>query len=548
MKEINKETLIDAFESAANFLVHKKEEVNELNVFPVPDGDTGTNMSMTVKSAIKQMKEGNPKTAGDVAMLASRGALMGARGNSGVILSQLFRGFSESVKDLEIIDVQALALALKKASEMTYLAVMKPTEGTILTVGREAADYGLRIAKKHKEIIPFAKEVLEAANKSLENTPNLLPVLKEAGVVDAGGKGLCVILEGAILALEGKKFEEADASEPTAKKNLVQKRESISTDTIAFGYCTEFIVTTEKNGVEALKEKLTPLGDSLLVVGDDKMIKVHVHTNDPGKALQFGLEHGFLKDIKIDNMRLQHEEILFTEEQVESTQKEEISSEDPMKKYGFVAVSSGEGIEELFKNLGVDYVVTGGQTMNPSTEDLLEGVRKTNAENVFILPNNSNIIMAANAAKVIAECNVMVIESKSIPQGVSACLVFNEELDPEENFETMVEAIGEIKTAQVTYAVRDTDMNGVKIHKDDFIGISGKDILFSSKELKETTLETIKKLIDEDTSLLTIYSGMDTKEEEVEELMEEVEELYDDIDVEIVVGKQPIYFYLLSAE
>lgn len=548
MKEINKEILIDAFESAANFLVHKKEEVNELNVFPVPDGDTGTNMSMTVKSAIKQMKEGNPKTAGDVAMLASRGALMGARGNSGVILSQLFRGFSESVKDLEIIDVQALALALKKASEMTYLAVMKPTEGTILTVGRETADYGLRIAKKHKEIIPFAKEVLEAANKSLENTPNLLPVLKEAGVVDAGGKGLCVILEGAILALEGKKFEEADASEPTAKKNLVQKRESISTDTIAFGYCTEFIVTTEKNGVEALKEKLTPLGDSLLVVGDDKMIKVHVHTNDPGKALQFGLEHGFLKDIKIDNMRLQHEEILFTEEQVESTQKEEISSEDPMKKYGFVAVSSGEGIEELFKNLGVDYVVTGGQTMNPSTEDLLEGVRKTNAENVFILPNNNNIIMAANAAKVIAECNVMVIESKSIPQGVSACLVFNEELDPEENFETMVEAIGEIKTAQVTYAVRDTDMNGVKIHKDDFIGISGKDIVFSSKELKETTLETIKKLIDEDTSLLTIYSGMDTKEEEVEELMEEVEELYDDIDVEIVVGKQPIYFYLLSAE
>lgn len=552
MKEINKEQLVDALESAVNYLIYNKEKVNELNVFPVPDGDTGTNMSMTVQSALKQLKAGQPNDAGEVAQLASRGALMGARGNSGVILSQLFRGFSESLKGVKTIDVQTLAVACKRASEMTYLAVMKPTEGTILTVGREAADYGLKIAKKHKDIISFSKELLEAAKKSLNNTPNLLPVLKEAGVVDAGGMGLVVILEGALMALEGKKFifnEEEKGNIPVSKKES-SGIGSLSSEDITFGYCTEFMVTSEKNQVEELKSNLKDLGDCLLVVGDDHLIKVHVHTNDPGLALQRGLEIGPLQDIKIDNMRLQHTERLFSETEVAQAKKgvdpESVTKEE--KEYGFVAISSGDGISTLFKDLGVDYIVTGGQTMNPSTEDILEGINEINAKNVFVLPNNSNIILAAEAARDIAKVNVSVLNTKTIPEGVAACLAFNSSLGVEENVELMTEAIGEIKSAQVTYAVRDTEMKGIEIKKDDFIGIAGKEIFASGKDIVEVSYETIKSLIDEDSTLITLYKGKEIQEENLDRLVKKLEDDFDDLDIEVVDGQQPIYYLLISVE
>lgn len=553
MKEINKEQLIDAIDSAVNYLVYNKEKVNELNVFPVPDGDTGTNMSMTVQSALKQLKSSEPKTAGEVAQLASRGALMGARGNSGVILSQLFRGFAEGVKDLEVINVQSLALACKKASEMTYLAVMKPTEGTILTVGREAADYGLKIARKHKDIVEFSKEVLSAAKRSLDNTPNLLPVLKEAGVVDAGGMGLVVILEGVLFAFEGKKFQAEDSIDKFHVEDISLKKDTLASEDIKFGYCTEFMVTSKKDEVESLKKELTKLGDSLLVVGDDNLIKVHLHTNDPGIALQKGLEIGPLKDIKIDNMRLQHKEILFSEKQISEAKKEDSTNDElnfnaEEKEFGFVAISSGEGISALFKDLGVDYIVTGGQTMNPSTEDILEGINKINAKNVFILPNNSNIILAAETAKDIAECNVSVINTKTIPEGVAAVLAFNGSNDFAENEKRMAEAIQEIKSAQVTYAVRDTEMNGKNIKKDDFIGISEKEIISSGKNLLDVTFEMIENLVDEDTTLITLYSGKETSEDDIEKIREKVEETFQEIDLEIIDGQQPIYYYLVSVE
>lgn len=534
----------EALISASNFLEINKEHVNDLNVFPVPDGDTGTNMSKTIKSAVKQVTESDAKELGALAAEMSRGALMGARGNSGVILSQLFRGFAEGLKGHDVLTVPVLAAAMKSASEMTYLAVMKPTEGTILTVGRESADFAVKHAKKYSDLILFGEAVLEKAKESLANTPNLLPVLKEAGVVDAGGQGLVTIMEGALKALKGEAvLGTAEEGSPQGKEKI--ERKEISTDDIKFGYCTEFIVNTESNHVDDLKADLIPRGDSLIVVGDDSMIKVHVHTNDPGLAIQSALNYGFLKDIKVDNMRLQHSERLFTDYEVEASNAKE---PEEMKPYGFVSICAGKGIEEIFRQVGVDYLVTGGQTMNPSTEDILAGIDRVNAEHIFVLPNNSNIFLAAEAAADISEKEVTVLKTRSIPEGINACIHFMPDKGVEENVETMMEAVDDLTTGQVTYAVRDTDMDGIAIKKGDYIGLSGKKILAKGESVNDTTIEMIKKMVDEDAAFVSLYAGEDVSAEDVEALEERLDEAFPDMDIEIMRGEQPIYYYLISVE
>ena len=534
----------EALISASNFLEINKEHVNDLNVFPVPDGDTGTNMSKTIKSAVKQVVASDATELGALAGEMSRGALMGARGNSGVILSQLFRGFAEGLKGQDKLTVPVLAQAMKSASEMTYLAVMKPTEGTILTVGRESADFAVKHAKKYSDLILFSEAVLERAKESLANTPNLLPVLKEAGVVDAGGQGLVTIMEGALKALKGEAvLGEAEEASEHGKEKI--ERKEISTDDIKFGYCTEFIVNTKSNHVEDLKADLVERGDSLIVVGDDSMIKVHVHTNDPGLAIQSALNYGFLKDIKVDNMRLQHSERLFTDYEVEASNAEVPEEKKP---YGFVSICAGKGIEEIFRQVGVDYLVTGGQTMNPSTEDILAGIDRVNAEHIFVLPNNSNIFLAAEAATKISDKKVTVLKTRSIPEGINACVHFMPDKGVEENVESMMEAVGDLTTGQVTYAVRDTEMDGIAIKKGDYIGISGKKILAKGQSINETTVEMIEKMVDEDATFVSLYAGEDVSEADAEALEESLEEAFPDMDVEILRGDQPIYYYLISVE
>ena len=552
INKINGPLLKEIFKGAVNYLISMKEEVNALNVFPVPDGDTGTNMSLTSKSALKQIEslEGD-FTAGDVSAAAARGALMGARGNSGVILSQLLRGFSEGLEGIDEATTSDLAHAFKKASETTYKAVMKPIEGTILTVGRETADFAIRHYKKAEDPITFLEDVIVEANKSLDNTPNQLQVLKEAGVVDAGGKGLVVLLEGGLKVLKGEDI--ADQSEDETLKKKAQKEVQFTeADTsLKYGYCTEFIVNTDYEDIDSFREKIAPLGDCLLVVGGGgtHLIKVHVHTNDPGIVLQHACELGLLQDIKIDNMRYQHREVLFDDEEVAEAKKRE-EEEDIIeeKDYSFITVSMGEGMTETFKSLGVDFVVAGGQTMNPSTEDLLKGVDKVGGKVIYLIPNNSNIILSAEQARDISNREIIVIPSKSVPQGIAAMLAFNEEASKEENEENMIEAIGSVIDASVTYAVRDTTINGKEIHKDDIIGIASKDIISSGKTVFDVVTETVDKLMDEDISLVTLFYGEDVKEEDAEEVREAIEEKYPDIDIDVIKGDQPIYYYIISLE
>ena len=552
INKINGPLLKEIFKGAVNYLISMKEEVNALNVFPVPDGDTGTNMSLTSKSALKQIEslEGD-FTAGDVSAAAARGALMGARGNSGVILSQLLRGFSEGLEGIDEATTSDLAHAFKKASETTYKAVMKPIEGTILTVGRETADFAIRHYKKAEDPITFLEDVIVEANKSLDNTPNQLQVLKEAGVVDAGGKGLVVLLEGGLKVLKGEDI--ADQSEDETLKKKAQKEVQFTeADTsLKYGYCTEFIINTDYEDIDSFREKISPLGDCLLVVGGggSHLIKVHVHTNDPGIVLQHACELGLLQDIKIDNMRYQHREVLFDDEEVAEAKKREEEEEIIEEKdYSFITVSMGEGMTETFKSLGVDYVVAGGQTMNPSTEDLLKGVDKVGGKVIYLIPNNSNIILSAEQARDISNREIIVIPSKSVPQGIAAMLAFNEEASKEENEENMIEAIGNVVDASVTYAVRDTTINGKEIHKDDIIGIASKDIISSGKTVFDVVTETVDKLMDEDISLVTLFYGEDVKEEDAEEVREAIEEKYPDIDIDVIKGDQPIYYYIISLE
>ncbi len=528
---------------AASFLDKNKEEVNSLNVFPVPDGDTGTNMSLTVNSAIKHGLNLDENNVSKIASATSYGSLMGARGNSGVILSQLFRGFANGLDEKEEVDTKTLANALKQAADTAYKAVMKPTEGTILTVAREIGDFALSICREEKDIITFLKRIIDHGNIVLNKTPEMLPVLKQAGVVDAGGKGLIYILIGAYNALAGIEDVYIEVKESKADLEMPIHEGPIDTEDIEFGYCTEFIINTKYKDIDIFREELSYHGDSLLVVGGEGLIKVHIHTNNPGLVLEKALTLGELNDIKIDNMRYQHEEIL-----LKSTGDVNNTANEDIKEYSFVVVSIGDGIDKVFEGLNVDRLVSGGQTMNPSTEDILKAVNETNGENIFILPNNSNIILAAEQAKELSEKNVAVIPTKTIPQGISALLAFDETKSFEENIESMSEAIQDVKTGQVTYSVRDTEYNNTIINKDDIIGISEGDIVANGKDINLVSLELLENMIDDDTSLVTIFYGSDIEEDIANELESQLSEKYNDVDIELIYGGQPIYYYIFSIE
>lgn len=530
---------------AAKFLEDNKEEVNSLNVFPVPDGDTGTNMSLTVNSAIKQGLNIDEESVSKIALATSHGSLMGARGNSGVILSQLFRGFANGLNGKDTAETTVLADAFKQAADTAYKAVMKPTEGTILTVARECGDYALSICKEEKDILVFLKKVIEHGKIVLDKTPDMLPVLKQAGVVDAGGKGLIYVLTGAYNALSGIDEIEVILQEKKTEIKDIVHLEHIDLGEIKYGYCTEFIINTDFSDIDKFRDDLSFQGDSLLVVGGEGLIKVHVHTNDPGIVLQKAVALGELSDIKIDNMRYQHEEVLLKTELLNLKNKE---NNEPKKEYSFVAISIGEGIDEIFKGLNVDVLVSGGQTMNPSTEDILNAIDDTKGEYVFILPNNSNIILAAEQAKELSTRNIIVIPTKTIPQGISALLAFDEANTEKVNVENMKEAISNVKTGQVTYSVRDTEFNNNKIEKDDIIGISEGDIISNGKDINDVAMKLLEEMIDEDTSLITIIYGSDLTEDMAKDLENYLSDAYTDIDIEVVFGGQPLYYYIFSLE
>lgn len=554
--KIDGNLLAKSFTDAVNYLVMNKDEVNALNVFPVPDGDTGTNMSLTAKSSLKQINNLEDKSSiSEVSKAIARGSLMGARGNSGVILSQYLRGFSEGLDGIEEASVAELANAFKIASETTYKAVMKPTEGTILTVGREMSEFASRNSRKYDDIVSFMEDFVEAGEISLSKTPEKLQVLKEAGVVDAGGKGLLVLITGILRSLKGENFSAIEDEQLTRKAQKDIYIGELADDDIEFGYCTEFVISTKNEDVDGLRNKIAPLGDCLLVVGGggSGIIKVHVHTNNPGKVLEYAVELGALQDIKIDNMRLQHQEVLFKKEEVEKAKQKEIEDKkteetQEKKKYSFIVVSLGKGINEVFKSLGADQIVEGGQTMNPSTEDLVKSVEKAPSDNVFIIPNNSNIILAANQAKDLCDKNVAVVETKSIAEGVTAVLSFNEDLSMEENLENMTAAIEDVVSAEVTYAVRDTNMDGKQINKGDIIGLSGKKILAAGSDTNKVTEDLIDQLVNDETSMISIYWGHEIDKDKSEELYNSISKKYDDLDVDLIEGDQPLYYYLIALE
>lgn len=533
-----------AFIGAAKLLESNKEEVNALNVFPVPDGDTGTNMSLTMKSAIKHISNLENPTVGEVAMGISNGSLMGARGNSGVILSQLFRGFANSLKGKAEINTMDLARAFKSASETAYKAVMKPTEGTILTVAKGCADYALELADKEKDVLVFMEKVINKGNEVLNKTPDMLPVLKQAGVVDAGGKGLMVVLTGAYNAITTKGDISLDIY-PTKIDEPKEAFPTTVTEDIEFGYCTEFMINTDIEEYEDLRQELTRYGDSLMVVGGNGLIKVHIHTNNPGQVLERALEIGELTDIKIDNMRYQHRHVL-EDASLDSAKDNEVSEE--MKKYGFITVSIGEGLNTVFKELNVDYIIPGGQTMNPSTEDILKAIDEVRAEHIIILPNNGNIVLAADQAKELSDKNVHVFPTKTIPEGVAALISFDPELDIEENLVNMEEAVAHVKTGQVTYAVRDTEIEDKKIKKDDIIGLSNGEIVAVGDSIDEVGYELVKGIVNDDYSLITIFYGNEIEEEKAYQFAERLEEEFEDFDIEVIFGGQPLYYYIISIE
>ena len=539
---------------AAN-LEAKKEVINELNVFPVPDGDTGTNMTMTILSAAKEVSAISVPNFENLSKAISGGSLRGARGNSGVILSQLFRGFTKEIKTATVIDAPVLAKAFQKATETAYKAVMKPKEGTILTVAKGLADKMNELACENGDLEEILGEVIEHGRYVLSQTPEMLPVLKEAGVVDSGGQGLIEVVSGAYDCLLGKEIDLTVAlgSGTSAKVEA----DAVQAD-IKFGYCTEFIINVEKkfdNGDELnFKAYLESIGDSIVAVADDEIVKVHVHTNDPGLAIQKALTYGSLSRMKIDNMREEHKEKLIKEaEKAEAEKKaaEEAAKKpaEPKKKYGFISVSAGAGLSEIFEGLGVDVVIEGGQTMNPSTEDMLNAIDKVNAENVFIFPNNSNIILAANQAQsIVTDKNVYVVPSKTIPQGITALINFDESADADANFENMSSEMKNVKTGQVTYAVRDTSMDGKEIKQNDIMGIGDKTILSVGKDIESTTIDMLSQLIDDDSELISVYYGEDVTSEQVDKLTAKLEEAYPDLDLEVHSGGQPIYYYIVSVE
>lgn len=550
---INSKLLAKMFLAGAKNLDSKKDWINELNVFPVPDGDTGTNMSMTIMSAAKEVSSLTEPTMAALSKAISSGSLRGARGNSGVILSQLFRGFCKVIKEYDELDVTIVCEAFQKAVETAYKAVMKPKEGTILTVAKGAADKALELAEQTDDLVFFADEVIKHAEYVLNQTPEMLPVLKQAGVVDSGGQGLVQVLKGANDALLGK---EIDYSIEGVSSGASPEKITAETEAeIKFGYCTEFIIVLNNplSDKEELKYKafLESIGDSIVVVADDEIVKTHVHTNDPGLALQEALKHGSLSRIKIDNMREEHQEKLIKESEKLAKEQaaEEQKAKEPEKEMGFVSVSIGEGMNEVFKGLGVDYIIEGGQTMNPSTEDMLNAIEKVNAKNVFILPNNKNIIMAANqAVSLVEDKQIIVIPTKTIPQGITALVNYIPDHSVEENKEQMMAEIENVKTGQVTYAVRDTEIDGKTIKQDDYMGIGDKSILAVGKDLKQTTLEMVDAMVDEDSAIVSIYFGSESSEEKAEEIASAIEEKYHDVEVEVNDGGQPIYYYVISVE
>ena len=537
------------FLTGAKNLEAKKEWINELNVFPVPDGDTGTNMTMTIMSAAKEVSELEEISMQRLAKAISSGSLRGARGNSGVILSQLFRGFTKVIAEVEWIDTEILAEALTKAVETAYKAVMKPKEGTILTVAKGAAEKAQELAETIKDMSIFISEVIAEAEYVLSQTPEMLPVLKEAGVVDSGGQGLLEVMKGAYDAFLGKELNYGiELGKPKKKPQLeVSYQEEAD---IKFGYCTEFIVNLEDTYDDQdemeFKSFLNSIGDSIVLVSDDEIVKVHVHTNDPGLALQRALTYGSLSRIKIDNMREEHQDKLIKDAE---RLAEEQAKQMPRKEVGFICVSVGDGMGEIFRSLGADYLIEGGQTMNPSTQDVLEAIDHVNADHIFIFPNNKNIILAANQAKVLTkDKNIFVVPTKTVPQGITAMIAYVMEKSPEENEKIMLEEITHVKTGQITYAVRDTKIDDKEIHKDDIMGLGDHSLLAVGTDLEEVAQNTVKAMVDEDTELISIYYGKDTKESDAESLAEKIEEMYPDCDIELQNGGQPIYYYVISAE
>ncbi len=547
MKTIEVNTLTKMFLAGAKNLEAKKEWINELNVFPVPDGDTGTNMTLTIMSAASEVNSLSERTMETVAKAISSGSLRGARGNSGVILSQLLRGFTKGIKGYETLDVMTISNAFQKAVETAYKAVMKPKEGTILTVARGAADKAAELALEEEDLDVFFAGVIEEAERVLATTPDLLPVLKEAGVVDSGGQGLVEVLKGAYDAYLGK---EVDYTFEAPSKSAPVKISAETEAEIKFGYCTEFIIVLNqkfdhKDETE-FKGFLESIGDSIVCVADDDIVKIHVHTNHPGQAIEKALTYGSLSRLKIDNMREEHEEKLIKDASKIAAQQK---AEEPKKEMGFISVSIGEGIGEIFKGLGVDYLIEGGQTMNPSTEDMLNAIDKVNAEHIFILPNNKNIILAANQAKALCEDkDIIVIPTKTVPQGITAMINFMPDSSAEENEARMTEELANVKTGQVTYAVRDTHIDDKEIKEGNIMGIGDHAILAVGEDVEQTTLDMFKELIDEDSELISIYYGEDVKKEDADKLGEDLGDLYPDCDIEVHFGGQPIYYYVVSVE
>ncbi len=564
LQQIDAKMFAKMFLAGAKNLEAKKEWINELNVFPVPDGDTGTNMTMTIMSAAKEVAQlGDEPDMPALCKAISSGSLRGARGNSGVILSQLFRGFTKRIKEENVITLPILTEALEKAVETAYKAVMKPKEGTILTVAKGCADKARSLLEDGVEDMEtFLGEVNEHAKYVLSQTPEMLPVLKQAGVVDSGGQGLVEVLEGAFNMYLGKEIDLSLNAAP-AKSDAEGKAPSKKAQEteIKFGYCTEFIILLNKTFNIKMemdfKAYLESIGDSIVCVADDDVVKVHVHTNDPGLAIQKALKYGALSNLKIDNMRLEHQEKLFKEAQKEETQKEEVKepiqaaekTDEPAKPVGFIAVSIGDGVNEIFKSMGVDYIIEGGQTMNPSTEDILEAVNKVNAETIFILPNNKNIILAANqAVQLVKDKTLKVIPTKTIPQGITAVINFVPDLSLEENEANMMQEISNVKTGEVTYAVRDTVFDDKEIKKDDYMGIGDQGILAVGQDMTIVTEEMVAAMVDEDSELISIYYGADVEESAAQALCDRIGNQYSDCDVELQYGGQPIYYYVISVE
>ena len=563
METINARMLQQMFLSGAATLESNKEKINDLNVFPVPDGDTGTNMTLTIMAAAKEVAALEEPTMETLAKAISSGSLRGARGNSGVILSQLFRGFTKEIKTVNVITTTTLANAFVRATETAYKAVMKPKEGTILTVAKGMADKAVELVTETEDIIEFAKLVIEHGDYVLSQTPEMLPILKQAGVVDSGGQGLMQVMKGALDGLLGKEVDlTVEAARPSVR---LEDGEAEEFD-IHFGYCTEFIINVEKKYDEreeqSFKGYLESIGDSIVVVSDDDVVKVHVHTNDPGLAIQKALTYGSLSRMKIDNMREEHEEKLIKDaekraamEKEKEKEKEALEAqsakveEEPKKPYGFIAVSIGEGFGEIFKGIGADYLIEGGQTMNPSTEDMLNAIDKVNAETIYILPNNSNIILAAEqATHLVEDKNIVVIPSKTVPQGITAIINFAPDMTPEENKETMIQEMKHVKTGQITYAVRNTVIDDKEIQQGDIMGIGDKGVLTVGKSVEGTALDTLREMVDDDSELISIYYGSDISEAEANEFLEMAQNACPDCEIELHSGGQPIYYYLMSVE